>query len=168
MRNKLFALILGVGVTFMAYQAWAENIAISTYYPSPYGSYTQLDAVTGNVTNQLVVGTMPGLSFVNITGGNINSTGSMNPSGGITSLGIINSRASITVGDPLVGLSVTLANNGDISTIRNISAPTGSITGQSLVAGTMSIRGTAVASGNANELQIVQNGGRYYCQAVYA
>jgi hypothetical protein len=167
MRNKLFALMLGVGVTFIAYQAWAENIAISTYYPSPFGSYTQLDAVTANVTNQLIVGTLPGAG-VNIINGSINSTGSMNPSGGVFSVGTINSRDSVTVGDILTGLSVTLANNGDISTIRNISAPTGSITGQSLVSGNMSIRGTAVASGNANELQIAQSGGRYYCQAVYA
>ena len=44
MQKRLRGMILAVAMSFAAYAAYAENITVSTYYPSPYGSYQVLDS----------------------------------------------------------------------------------------------------------------------------
>ncbi len=46
MQKRLRGMILAVAMSFAAYAAYAENITVSTYYPSPFGSYTTLTATT--------------------------------------------------------------------------------------------------------------------------
>ncbi len=156
MKSKWLGWILGISVTLMAYQAWAEDIAISTYYPSPYGSYTTLDA-----TNTLNVGPN-GAPTIVMTG----ATGTVTASGAV-------SAASLSAGTTITGgsLSVSGAVNGDSVTAANaVSAGSsvtagGAVSGTSLVTNGMTIRG---ASTGAGELQVATNGGKYYCYAVYA
>jgi hypothetical protein len=49
---RTIALVLALGAA--AYAAYAETVTISTYYPSPYGSYQQLD--TTNLTSLATAG----------------------------------------------------------------------------------------------------------------
>ena len=49
MQKRLRGLILAVAMSFAAYAAYAENVTVSTYYPSPFGSYQSL--TTTGVTN---------------------------------------------------------------------------------------------------------------------
>ena len=58
MQKRLRALTLIAAALFMAYAAYADTVSISTYYPSPYGSYTDLE-----VHNTLTVGTLRGGSY---------------------------------------------------------------------------------------------------------
>ncbi len=157
MKNKWFGVVLGIAVTFMAYQAWAENITISTYYPSPYGSYTQLDAVT-----TLNVGTTGAPSIV-MTGatGNLVANGSVSGSSLSAGAGAI-TGGSVNVTGAVQGGSVTTAGavqGGSVTTA-------GAVTGASLVTNGMTIRGV---SANVGELQVVLGAdGKYYAKAVYA
>ena len=48
-QKRLRGLILAVLTVFVAFVAYAETVTVSTYYPSPYGSYTNLD--TTGATN---------------------------------------------------------------------------------------------------------------------
>ena len=41
--SKIQGLLLAAGILFLAFKAYAETVSISTYYPSPYGSYKSLD-----------------------------------------------------------------------------------------------------------------------------
>ena len=43
MQKRSRGMILGVAVVFMAFWAHADDVTISTFYPSPYGSYKNLD-----------------------------------------------------------------------------------------------------------------------------
>ena len=43
MQQRLRGLILGVALVFVALAAYAETVTLSTFYPSPYGSYQNLD-----------------------------------------------------------------------------------------------------------------------------
>ena len=71
MQKRLKGIILAVAMSFAAYGAYAENVSVSTYYPSQYGSYTYLTATrldttgetrlaTDNVSGVCIGGTMPG------------------------------------------------------------------------------------------------------------
>ena len=44
MQKRLRGMILTVAMSFAAYGAYAENITVSTFYPSPFGSYQTLDS----------------------------------------------------------------------------------------------------------------------------
>ena len=44
MQKRLRGMILGVTVLFMAFWVYADDVTISTFYPSPYGSYKNLDS----------------------------------------------------------------------------------------------------------------------------
>ena len=43
MKKRLRGMILGIAVVFMALWAYADDVTISTFYPSPYGSYKNLE-----------------------------------------------------------------------------------------------------------------------------
>ena len=45
-RKKMRALVLGLSMIFMACAAYANTITLSTFYPSPYGSYQNLDTTS--------------------------------------------------------------------------------------------------------------------------
>jgi hypothetical protein len=47
MKTKIMTVILGAVLVFATHAVYAENVTISTYYPSPYGSYQTLE-VTGS------------------------------------------------------------------------------------------------------------------------
>ena len=56
MKHSLKVIVVALAMGLAAYTAYAENVTISTYYPSPYGSYQTLEtntlqgaAGTGNV-----------------------------------------------------------------------------------------------------------------------
>ena len=73
MQKRLRGMILGVVMSFAAYAAYAENITVSTFYPSPFGSYQSL--TTTNVTNlattagNVVIGAAgAGTSKLDVTG----------------------------------------------------------------------------------------------------
>lgn len=156
MKNKWFGWFLGISVTLMAYQSWAEEIKISTYYPSPYGSYTTLDAAT-----TLNVGPT-GAPTIVMTG----ATGAMSASGPVTAASLSAGAGAVTGGS----LNVTGPVNGDSVTAANAVrgesvTANGAVTGASLSAGGMTIRGASTGTG---ELQVASNGGKYYCYAVYA
>ncbi len=174
MRNKWFGLVLGISVIFMAYQAWAENIAISTYYPSPYGSYTQLDAVTLNGTTVVRVGPL-GAPTITMTG----ATGALTATGAITGATVsgttsVSSGANISLVAATGAITATsLQTTGNIIATGGIIANTnGVVRGVTLQSGdggaatTMTLTRTPVAG--AGHLQTRQIGNDYYCQAVYA
>ena len=45
-RKKLRGLVLVSAMAMIAFAAYADNVSISTYYPSPYGSYQNLTTTT--------------------------------------------------------------------------------------------------------------------------
>lgn len=159
MKNKLFSFLLGLSVLFVAYQAWAATVDISTYYPSPFGSYTQLDTVTLNVTgnatvtgNTTVTGNLA-VTGTSTVGGDSGVTGNLWVNGNVTTPGTVSATAAVqTQGSVLVGTfgAPTINLNGAAGTVT---------------VGGMTIRG---ASTNAGDLQVVSSSGRYYCHAVYA
>ncbi len=151
MKNKWYSWILAIAVICTAYQAWAENITISTYYPSPYGSYTQLDAVTMTVSGNATVG-----GTASVTGA-LTAASLSTGTGAITGGAITGSTVS---GTTSVSSGAAQMANGAISG-TTVAATT------SLTTGSMVIRATNTASGAANELQIVNKDGKYYCQATY-
>ena len=50
-QKRLRGLILAVLAVFVAFVAYAETVTVSTYYPSPYGSYQIVDVANINPTN---------------------------------------------------------------------------------------------------------------------
>ena len=58
MQKRLRGLTLIALMMFAAYMAYADTVSISTYYPSPYGSYKYLE-----VQDTLTVGTLRGGSY---------------------------------------------------------------------------------------------------------
>lgn len=165
MKNKLPGWALAVGVMFAAGQAISgEVVNLSTYYPSPFGSYSQLDAV-----QTLNVGPT-GTPNIVMQGAN----------GAITTNGaVIAATVSGTTSVSSGAASLTAANGGAVSgaTVTGTTSVSsgaasltadGTVTGNTLVLGNMTVRATTVASGNANELQVHAKDGKYYCHSVYA
>lgn len=165
MRNKWFGWFLGVSVSLMAYQAWAENITVSTYYPSPFGSYTQLDAVT-----TLNVGPT-GAPTIVMTG----ATGAMTATT-VSTTGAV-TGASFAAGPGIPALTPGIIMATTLNAVGNVNAPAGnvdaasatistSVTAGSLITGGMTISGASSAVGR---LQVVLAAdGKYYAQAVYS
>lgn len=70
MKKKFRALLLAAAFSFAAYGAYAGNLTVSTYYPSPYGSYVGLDS---SGQTHLATGAGVGVRIgntANVTGGN--------------------------------------------------------------------------------------------------
>ncbi len=154
MRNRWFGWFLGISVTFMAYQSWAEEIKISTYYPSPYGSYTTLDAAT-----TLNVGPTGAPTIVMTGATGAISAGSLAASGIVSGTDLNGTRVTATGDVSAANVIASSAVSGATVTAQ------GAVTGASLSAGGMTIKGASTGSG---DLQVANNGGKYYCYAVYA
>ena len=54
MQKRLRGLVLVIAMSFAAYAAYADNVTVSTYYPSPFGSYQKL--TTTDDTNLATAG----------------------------------------------------------------------------------------------------------------
>ena len=65
MRSKLKVIMIVLALGLAAYAAYAETVTISTYYPSPYGSYQTLE------TNTLQGAAGTGNIAIVPTGGNV-------------------------------------------------------------------------------------------------
>ncbi len=68
-QKQLRVLVLGITVLFLAFASYADTVTLSTFYPSPYGSYQQLDTTgethlatdaAAEVGIGVPVGTVPG------------------------------------------------------------------------------------------------------------
>ncbi len=154
MKAKLYGWVLGVSVLFVSGVAWSEEVRISTYYPSPYGSYTQLDAVTINSTGVINVGA-GGVPTITLTAasGAITAT-SLAATGAV-------SGATVSATGAINGATVTAAGAVSGATVT----ATGAVTGSSLVTGGMTIRDTACGAGC---LKVQSVGGEYYAGAIYS
>ncbi len=60
MQKRLRALVFTFVLVFAAFVCYAENVTVSTYYPSPYGSYQSLDAVNLSTTGATNLATAGG------------------------------------------------------------------------------------------------------------
>ena len=54
LQKRLRGLILAAAMLSVGFMAYADTMTVSTYYPSPYGSYQNLD--TANTTNLATAG----------------------------------------------------------------------------------------------------------------
>lgn len=54
MKSTIKLLIAAGAVCYMAYGAYAENVQISTFYPSPFGDYQNL-TVRGTLTSSTLI-----------------------------------------------------------------------------------------------------------------
>jgi len=68
MQKRLKTLVFTFILAFMAFVAYAESVTISTFYPSPYGSYKNLDT-TGDTSLATTVGSSVGIGISAPTGG---------------------------------------------------------------------------------------------------
>ncbi len=164
MKNKLPGWALAVGVMFAAGQAISgEVVSLSTYYPSPFGSYSQLDAV-----QTLNVGPTGAPNIV-MQGAN----GAITTNGAVTAAtvsgttSVSSGAASLTQATGAVSGTTVTGTASVTSGAASLTAD-GTVTGNTLVLGNMTVRATTVASGNVNELQVHAKDGKYYCHSVYA
>ena len=93
MQKRLRGMILAVAMSFAAYAAYAESVTVSTFYPSPFGSYQSLtttgvtNLATGAVGNVVIGTSGAGVSKLDVTGntrvaGNLTVTGSLTMTAG--------------------------------------------------------------------------------------
>lgn len=99
MKSNLIVLLGAVGLCLAAYTANAENVQISTFYPSPYGSYQSLD-VTGTAT----------LAATNINGA-VNITGTTAITGNTT----ITGTTTINGGNAAITGNTTMTGNTTVT-----------------------------------------------------
>lgn len=150
MNLKVFAGLLALG--FAGYTAYAENVAISTYYPSPYGTYQNLDVTAdahfATASGNVGIGTASPGSKLTVNGtsslqGNTTVSGTFSTTQG-TNLATASGNVGIGTASPGYDLEVS---------------------GNTYVSGNLRLRD---GGGNQGNLQITCSGGNCYAQAVYA
>lgn len=119
-KNSAKVALAAGALAFAAYTAYAEQVTISTYYPSPYGSYVTLTTTTGATfaTSSGVVGIGPSAAtshMLNVAGGanitgasSFGNTLSVGSTLTVTGASTLNS-ASVTNGLAVGGLTSTSA-----------------------------------------------------------
>ncbi len=105
MQKRLRGMVLTVAMTFAAYVCYAETVTVSTFYPSPFGSYQDL-----TVTRNASLATTSG----NVGIGNTNPGAKLDVTGNLLLSG---SRSTIfTTGDNTTthrgGIQIVTYNNG--------------------------------------------------------
>lgn len=146
MKLHLKTMLVGSMVFGLAgYVAYAENVTVSTFYPSPYGSYQDLQvtqtltAVTGNITTLNVAGN-------SVLTGTLGVTGTTQHTG----------RVGIGQAPPAVDI---LGVTGNTTFTGSVSAASAAVTGNL----SLNLRDGA---GQAGNLQVDCDGAG--CYAVYA
>jgi hypothetical protein len=179
MMRKLSMAAVTLALGFAAYTAYAENVTISTYYPSPYGNYQNLD--TTNTTNLATAG---GNVLMAMGGGNV-GIGTATPG---AKLHAVSASAEMTFAGATTpifrlmgqgGDALTVVKSGNMFTATQIRAWTGTgIPGPMELGGsTVTVTAPAMTAPSAltltngvstGPLRTVYSGGNYYCEAVYA
>ncbi len=77
----------------VAYAANAENVTISTFYPSPYGDYNALTTVTLNVTG----GTAPALTATSLSVTGATTLSALNLTGTASRMNASSTSASLSL-----------------------------------------------------------------------
>ena len=178
MQKRLRGLVLGVAIMFVAYAAYADNVSVSTYYPSPYGSYQQMD-----VTSNTHLATTSGGVMIGAAGNagaslEIDKAGADSAilfketgAGTTYSIGIdqsnagaftINNGAALTTS---TGMVMTGAGNLGVGVTPN-AAYKMDVNGVLHVGGTTPGNITITQGANTGNLQVSYSGGAWY--AVYA
>ena len=186
MQKRLRGLVLAGVMTFAVFTAYAESISISTYYPSPYGSYQNLD-----VTDTANFATTAGK---NVSIGILNSATAKLYVQDAQTVGIMYKKtgskdARIMVGDPTKNWSMAVGwgTAGDLSFIEentsgnrlyiqrttgkvglSTSTPAYMLHVQRSAGGIPFIGFSENNGSNSGQLNVVYSGGSYYTYAVYA
>lgn len=185
MKNKWFGSILTGGVLLTAMYAYAEDINVSTYYPSPYGSYQNLDTTNKTTLATANSGVSIGHSNDPVGGSKIDARGSeFYFSGGVAGQGTLH-----VYGGTIAAGTEFLRADGSDNTVktRELSVYNGAFSGSPTIElnadGTSTFSGlasftngaragnmTIPAGNNTGPLAVVWNGAtsEYYCKAVYS
>jgi hypothetical protein len=173
---KTIAAVLVLGMA--GYAAYAETVTVSTFYPSPYGSYTTLDLVTlqgvggnahiwvqpgaGNIGVGLASPTAPAAKL-DVRGGQINAA---DATGGPTAF-IRGAAGGISMG--AVGTQAVNIGNSEGTTSVVIDGGNTTISGTLLgPTGPTRMRETAASGGQEGVLQLDCDGTNCYAIAVYS
>lgn len=112
-------MMLAIAMVFAGYTAYAESITVSTYYPSPYGSYQKLDT-----TSDTHLATGSGGLMI---GSTANTTSKLEVRGATTLVGntAVTGNATVTNGLGAASLSAT----GDVTVGGNLNLKSGGLSG---------------------------------------
>ncbi len=80
MQKRLRALVFTFVLVFAAFVCYAENVTVSTYYPSPYGSYQNLDT-TGNTNLATTLGSKVDIGAASLDTFKVNVAGDVSITG---------------------------------------------------------------------------------------
>jgi hypothetical protein len=133
---------------FAAYAAYADNVQISTYYPSPYGSYATLNVTTGL---QVGAGAL-GANALAVTG-----TTALTGNTTITGNSIVTGTSSVTGNTTLSG-TATIGASAPAGTKLTVS------NGNANIQGTLNL----TYGGQNGTLQATCSAGTCYAMAVYS
>ena len=172
---KIFAAVVALGL--FGYAAYAENITISTFYPSPYGSYQTLETtgtttLATGATTALLVGTNTAaannvklsvqggaIGTSDAVGGNGNGAAYMEATGSEARYGALLSTT----------MPVWIGNSTAPSQLIVSSAAVAVAGNFSVLNGTMTVKDTASGGSLATGiLQTVCSSGNCYAVAVYS
>src|SRR3990167_2631618 len=113
MKTNIKIFIGVIALVFVAYRAYAENVAVSTFYPSPFGSYQDL-----TVTNVLTTAT--------------ENVQTLNVGGVSTFTGTARHNGNVGIGTAPTGNALEVSGNTNV---------TGSATAGSVSTGTATLGG---------------------------
>ena len=118
MQKRLRGMVLAVGMCFAAYAAYAENITVSTYYPSPYGNYVTLDS-TGQTHLAAGAAAGTGVAIGYPVGTNVGAGLRLDLSGGTRVAGSITvTGASAVTGASTTGSLILTGSPGGSGTLQ--------------------------------------------------
>ena len=168
---KTLAAILALGL--IGYAAYAENVTISTFYPSPYGSYQTLETTgattlaTGAATTVLIgTNTAPPSGVkMHVQGGAIGTA----TAGGPTAY-MEGTDSEARFGASLSNVApVWIGNKQHPDTlVVNGTSQNVIITGSAQVTNSLTLKDTATPNNNTGVLQTICSGGNCYAVAVYS
>jgi len=178
---KTTAAVLAIGM--VAYAAYAENVTVSTYYPSPYGSYQTLETTaaasfataSGNVGIGLAAPAAAGPNVkLSVQGGQIRATDAAAGTATAIIWGAVNSAyfGAADTRPTYIGNSdrndTLVVDNYSLTVNGNGAGVLGSIAADNQTLNSLSLKTNAGAGSNTGTLQVIcDTGNKCYAVAAY-